>query len=427
MGLVNIVAINLPCATPLHGPTYRTHHLAEAWTRMGHRVTFVGSSFSHLLLAPAQFAGPTQVTELNGVRYVLLKTLKYRGSGMLRALNVLVAALRLQRHERLILNGARPDVVLAASVYQVDNYWAERVARRHTAAFVRETRDLWPLTLIEVGGLSRWNPFVQWVQRAEDFGYRHADLVSSTLSNSYEYMRTRGLSADRWVYLPQCPPPRTAIGLATPLPAEHAQALEQAARSGKFIVVFTGSLVVSSGLQIAMEVARLLRSEPLAFLFVGQGPLEASLKAYASAQGLANVKFLPPVPRACVPEILRQGHAGLLGYLDRPIYRYGCSQNKLFDYMQNGLPSVFFCAGPGNPIAASGGGLAVPSGDPTQIAAAIRQLASTPPEERQRMGARAKAFVAEHHDLQRVAARYVELFGRLMRNQPAVNCSEKPL
>ena len=51
-----------------------------------------------------------------------------------------------------------------------------------------EVHDLWPLSPMELGGMSKWHPFIMLVQAAENYAYCNADLVISMLPKVREYM-----------------------------------------------------------------------------------------------------------------------------------------------------------------------------------------------------------------------------------------------
>jgi glycosyltransferase involved in cell wall biosynthesis len=92
---------------------------------------------------------------------------------------------------------------VGASTYPLDTWPARRIARLAGARYIHEAHDLWPLTLTELGGMSKRNPFVVLLQVAENSAYRHADLVVSLLPNTLDHMRSHGLSdAGKYTYIP---------------------------------------------------------------------------------------------------------------------------------------------------------------------------------------------------------------------------------
>ena len=78
----------------------------------------------------------------------------------------------------------------------------------------------------------------------------------------------------------------------------------------------------------------------VALVFVGQGPEKRALQRRARQTGLENTVFLPPVPKTSMPALLTSMDACFIGWNRKPIYRFGVSPNKLFDYMMAGRPVI---------------------------------------------------------------------------------------
>ena len=51
-----------------------------------------------------------------------------------------------------------PDVIIGSSPHPFAALASLFVARKKKVPFVLEIRDLWPQSLIDIGGLSRYNP-----------------------------------------------------------------------------------------------------------------------------------------------------------------------------------------------------------------------------------------------------------------------------
>ena len=83
---------------------------------------------------------------------------------------------------------------------------------------------------------------------------------------------------------------------------------------------------------------------------------------------------------------------------DSPLFAYGVSPNKLFDYFGAALPVV--CNVPGDVagmVADAGAGEQAANSSGAALADAIRRLASRSPEERAKMGLAGRAWVAREH------------------------------
>jgi hypothetical protein len=119
----------------------------------------------------------------------------------------------------------RPEVVIASSTYPLDTVPAAFIAGKTGAKLVYEVHDLWPLTPVEVGGMSPKHPFIRLLQWAEDFGYRKADTVVSMLPCARDYMLEHGMAPEKYVVFPTAwtyrrQGPAAAAGRAPPRLAE---------------------------------------------------------------------------------------------------------------------------------------------------------------------------------------------------------------
>ncbi len=108
--------------------------------------------------------------------------------------------------------------------------------------------------------------------------------------------------------------------------------------------------------------------------------------ARAAAEGLANVTFLDPLPRAALGGLLAGSQIVLHLLADRPEFAEWTAPNKLMDGSRRPRRG-HQPAGPRRPHPGAGPcGLAVPPGDAAALAAALARLAAEPGR-RERLGA----------------------------------------
>ncbi len=118
------------------------------------------------------------------------------------------------------------------------------------------------------------------------------------------------------------------------------------------------------------------------------------------------IAFGPTVQRRFVPQLLRAMDGAVVHATATPVYRYGISFNKLFEYMAAAIPVVFACASAYDPVAAVGAGISVAPDDPEGLAEAFVELAGRTPAERAAMGASGREYVVREHN--------IELLGRVL-------------
>lgn len=405
---MNLLLINHYAGSPKHGMEYRPYYLAREWVKQGHHVTIVAGSYSHLRIEQPDVHTSCAEESIDGIRYVWLNTPRYSGNGVWRVWSMLVFVFRLWWHRRRIVADFPPAVVIASSTYPLDIFPAHYTAKRYHAKLVFEVHDLWPLTPIQIGGMSPRHPFIVLMQLAENFAYRKSDCVVSMLKNAFEYMRFHGLSEDRFRYIPNGVVLSEWEGAAAPLPPQHAECLRSLRSEGRFLVGYVGGHQQSNALEFVLDAAERLRDTPAVFVLVGQGTEKEQLQNRAKDRDIANVIFLPPIPKACVPQALAAMDVLYIGWRRHPLYRYGICPNKLMDYMMAGKPVIHAVEAGNDPVAESGCGMSCSAEDPCAVADAVVRLMNVSLDQRTAMGLRGRKYVRENYSYPLLAQQFLD-------------------
>lgn len=407
---MNILLVNHYAGSLRHGMEFRPFYLAREWWRLGHQVTVVAASWSHVRAVQPDLAGHglQRREALDGLDYRWLRTPRYRGNGVGRVVNIAAFLLQLGWRSRALVAELRPDVVIASSTYPLDIWVARRIARLAGARLVYEVHDLWPLSPIEIGGMSRGHPFIRLCQKAEDDAYRDADTVISMLPRVLDHMTRHGLDPARLHIVPNGIDPdewdRDTPLAEGPL-AAHLQAAQAA---GLTVVGYAGSHGKPNALDTLLDTAAALRDEPLAFVLVGGGHERARLRQRVADEGLTRVAMFPPVPKAQVPALLRRFDIAYIGWERQPLYRFGIAPNKLLDYMMAARPVLHAVEAGNDPVAEAGCGLTVAPDDVRAIADGLRRLAALGVDERRALGERGRRYVMSRHTYPLLAQRFLE-------------------
>jgi glycosyltransferase involved in cell wall biosynthesis len=400
MAGATIWMVNQYAGSPRHGMEYRHYHLARALTRHGHTVVVVSGTRSHLFTQPPQVRSRFTREVIDGVTYCWVALPDYeRAISIGRVVNMAAFAVRLAGLP--VARLPAPDAILVSSPSLFPLPVAARWSRRFRARLVFEVRDIWPLTLRELGGLSERHPLVALMQRFEDYGYRRADAVVSVLPAAEAHMVSRGMSQRKFHYVPN------GIDLTGPSSTGAASVVQEAIEPNRFTVGFVGTLGHANVLETLIDAARLLDSEGVQIIIVGQGPERDQLRQRAA--DLGNVAFVGPIPKDQVPGTVALFDACYVGYRRSPLYRFGVSPNKLYDYMAAGRPILFAAEAANQPVREADCGRTVAPDDPAALAAAIRSLAGATEQERARLGANARAYVERWHDYERLAGELADV------------------
>ena len=391
---------------------YRPYYLAREWVRAGHRVTIVAASHSHVRSQQPHMTGRFTTEMVEGVRFVWCATPGYRGNGVGRVLNIVAFLHRLGQWRQWL--DAKPDVVIASSTYPADIGAARRLAHRHGATLVWEVHDLWPLSPIELGGMSPRHPFILWMQRAENVACWSSDVVVSMLPKADLHLREHGMAPGKFVYVPNGIDPAEWVsdGDSIGLPAPHAAAIRAARDAGRMLVAYAGAHGVANALGSMLDAAALSRDESVTWLLVGGGTEKAALQRRVTTEGLANVVMLDPVPKAAIPALLGAMDVLYVGLQSEPLFRFGISPNKLMDYMMAARPVICAIAAGNDPVTDAGCGQTIAPEDPAALAAAVARMCRLTTEVRERLGQAGRAYVQRHHAYPVLALRFLDAVNR---------------
>lgn len=403
---MKILLINHYAGSPEHGMEFRPYYLAREWVRAGHAVQIVAGAYSHIRAQqPQRPSGHFLDEMIDGIAYRWYDTPSYRGNGVGRVRSMASFLRHLWRDSKQLAEIFKPDVVIASSTYPMDIWPARRIARRAQAKLVYEVHDLWPLSPIELGGMSRWHPFIMWVQMAEDYAYRHADKVVSMLPKTLEYMQSRGMQPGKFVYVPNGVDEQD-WNHPEPLPVEVGQHLLRIRQSGLPVVGYAGTHGLANGLNDLLDAARQLKGL-VEVVLVGTGPERDHLLKRVAQEGLGNVHMLSAVPKLSIPSLLELFDITYIGLLPQSLFRFGISPNKLMDYMFAGKVVVMAIDAGNDPVREAGCGLTVPAGDVSAIINAILKLVALPVEQRVVMGKAGREFILRNQTYSILARNFI--------------------
>lgn len=344
---------------------------------------------------------------MDGTDYVWCKTPRYQGNGLGRVVNILSFLLHMRLWRCWLRH--KPDVVIASSTYPADIAAARRIAKHHRAKLVWEVHDLWPLSPMELGSMSRWHPFIMWMQLAENLACKVADVVVSMLPMADQHLIEHGMAPGKFVYVPNgIDPQEWRPECMVPIPALHQQAIEQARAMGHLLVAYAGTHGIANALDTLLDAAKLAHNLPVTWLLVGSGPEQARLVQRKRDEDLNNVVMLPPVPKAAIPSLLVAMEVLYIGWNRQPLYRFGISPNKLMDYMMAGRPVVHAVEAGNDPVSEADCGLTIEPENPQAVVDAVRQLAALSAQERIQMGARGKAFIEAQQTYPVMATKFID-------------------
>ena len=399
---MTIWMLNHYAGSPSGTPATRTFDLSKELVRLGHQVTIFACSFNHYSFAEEQLR-PYQLfrfAHLDGVRFVWIRSVAYRRNDYLRFLNMLTFAL-LAFAIGLWLR-PRPHIVIGTTVHPFTPVSAYFVSRLRRCRFWLDITDIWPQSLIELGHLKAKSLPARVIARLEEFSLAKADLVMSVIPNIADYVREKGLMGKRTAWIPNgIDSARASLINATDVP-----------ENSLFTVAYAGGFAAAHALGVVLDAAAIVQSAgemPIRFVLIGNGPEMDTVRAGVERLGLKNVSLPGFIRKQDLYSRLAQADAFLCTGRSLPVYRYGISFNKIFDYLLVGRPVIFALHSSNDPIAEAGAGLSVPAEDPKALADAIVRLSKMPIQARREMGKRGREYVLKEFDYRTICERLVSV------------------
>jgi glycosyltransferase involved in cell wall biosynthesis len=334
--------------------------------------------------------------------FLWLRVPPHEGNGIARIYNMVCYSFR----AALIRPGngvQQPDVVIGSSVHPFAALAGWIQARRHGVPFIFEVRDLWPQTLIDLGRISPNGAMAVTMRALERFLYRRCSRVVALLPRAWEYIEECGTPRDRIEWIPNGVEPG-----ADPNPPKRTS-------TGSCTFMYFGAHGDANGLDNVLRAMKLAQQDPrcssLRLRLVGDGPRKGSLQQLARELDLRNVVFEGPVPKASIPALAAEADAFVFNLVNAPVFKFGISSNKLFDYLCAARPIVFCCNAGNNPVSEAGGGITVPPDDPEALLGGMRAIAEMPDAIREGTGRAGREWVVANHSYAILAKKLANVLG----------------
>ena len=298
----------------------RVRRECESLARAGWRVVQIGLS------AP----GDPPVSHLNGVAYVHVPQVRYRGGALLRYVRAYLGFfLRARRIVDRLLRRAPVDVVQVTNLPN-SLVWAAAPARRAGAGVLLDMRDPVPEFFQCKFGDRVYGPLGTWCAELEErISAMGADLVVAANEPHRRVSEEHGVPAAKL---------RIVLNTAD---ATHFPMTPP--RAAGPLVAYSGTVAGRMGLDVILESLRMLRDAgvPARALILGDGDAVAELQAVRDRLGLTGQVMLTG-ERFRVEELgARLADVGIgLVPLRRDAFTDLLLSMKLLEYVRLGIPAV---------------------------------------------------------------------------------------
>ncbi|MDZ8106647.1 MAG: glycosyltransferase family 4 protein [Nostoc sp. DedQUE12a] len=315
------------------------------------------------------------------------------------------------------LMGWRPDVILSTSPSLPSCVPVALLGWLRACPVILNLQDILPEAAVHVGLLKN-KLLIQLFTLLEKFAYHSASKISVIADGFVENLRSKGVEADKIVQIPNW----VDVNFIRPLPQENNPFRTTHNLNGKFVVLYSGNIALTQGLESVVKAASVLRHiSDIAFVIVGEAKGLQRLQQECLDCGADNVLLLPFQPRKNLPEMLAAADVGLV-VQKKNVISFNMP-SKIQVLLASGRALV--ASVPDNGTAAraikqSGGGVIVPPEDPQALAMAILDLYQNP-EKVKTLGYKSRQYAVEQYAFDQALNQYESLCYSLIANRRAIH------
>jgi len=396
---MNIWCISKYAGVPGYGTGARLFYLTKEFSKFGHSAKLFTSDSNHLAKYPdSKMTYNQEIVEKVPVTWI--KTKKYSKTASIgRVLSWIDFEFKLFRMD--IKSLEKPEVVIVSSLSLLTIFYGLYLKKKYGSSLVFEVRDIWPLTMTEEGGFSRFHPLVLLFGIIEKLGYRKADLIVGTMPRLDVHVRNM-LGYDRPFY---CSPlgfdPTKYIDVA-----KSFSGFEDVFPQNKVIIGYAGSMGITNGLAPFIDAIQLLKdNKKIHFMLVGGGDLKPLYEK--KLQYCDNVTFLPKIKQEQVSAFLSKCDLLYLSTQDSEIWNYGQSMNKVVEYMLAGKPIIASYTGYPSMINEANCGEFVTATSSRELKTILLKYAGLGKSELETIGQRGKSWILRRRTYSHLAKEYL--------------------
>lgn len=322
------------------------------------------------------------------------------------------------------LMGCPPDVILLTSPSLPVCIPATLLGFLRNCPVILNLQDILPEAAIHVGILKN-KLLIKIFTTLEKFAYYAADKITVISEGFADNLITKGVPSQKIVQIPNW----VDINFIYPLPKEDNPFRDTHNLNGKFVVLYSGNIALTQGLETVIKAAAKLRDIPdIVFVIAGEAKGLHRLQQNCLELGADNVLLLPFQPRVKLPQMLAAADVGLV-VQKKNVIAFNMP-SKIQVLLASGTAIIASVPENGTAFKAikkSGGGLLVDPEDPQVLANAILDLYHHPAKVKE-LGIKSRQYAVEYYAFEQSLNQYEILFNSLIqKNQQVTSLTQQKI
>ena len=390
------------------GMEFRPYYFAKEWVKAGHKVDIIAADYSHIRRVNPEIKRDFETTKIDGINYHWIKTITYDGNGVKRSLTMAKFILKLISNAKWIADTLEPDVVICSSTYPLDTYVGQRIRKvsKKKVKLIHEVHDMWPISPIEIGGMSPKHPFIRIMQRGENSFCKNSDIIVSLLPSARDYFIEHGMNESTFRHVPN------GVVLDewknySEIPEDLSRHFIKCHNEGKFNLCFFGSIHKTYNLDMLIDAVKQFKNNEVQLTLIGPGNDKEELKKMA--EGCNNIRFFNSIPKSSIPDLFNYIDSAFVGAKSQKIFRFGICMNKLFDSMMGGKPILYMVDAPNNYVEQYNCGVTIKGQTTDDLIEGIRNLIELDKKEAEILGVNGRNAAVKEFNYTKLSEKFLEI------------------
>ena len=405
--MINILLINQHSYPPGSSNWRRHFDLFKNFSKENYNIDIICGSFVHDRKEEILNKGEKyRLINSEGIKYHVLSGILYK-SKIVRMLSMIQFFFKVLFFSKKLKD--KPDIIYASSPHPFNGLAGMYLARKYKCPFVLEIRDLWPETWVAMGATTKKSIIYKVFAYIEKVLYKNADKIITLTANKDYYISvgvdekkveivSNGVDLEKYDSLLKEESPVKLL-------------------ENKFNVLYTGAHGTANCLDNILEVAKLIKNDDIVFNFIGEGEKKEELIKKSEEYNLKNVRFYPPINKNLIPNTLKNGDVMIVVAKNTPLYKYGISFNKIFEYFASSKPIIFSGNVANDMVKEANAGISVEAENIEKIKEAVLSLYSVSKSEREVLGKNGRKYVEENYDTKVLSKKIEKIILNLLEDK----------
>lgn len=406
--MINILLINQHSYPPGSSNWRRHFDLFKNFSKENYNIDIICGSFVHDRKKEILNKGEKyRLINSEGIKYHVLSGISYK-SKIVRMLSMIQFFFKVLFFSKKLKD--KPDIVYASSPHPFNGLAGMYLARKYKCPFILEIRDLWPETWVAMGATTKKSILYKVFAHIEKVLYKNADKIV-TLTANKNYYTSIGIEEKKV----------EIVSNGVDLEKYDSLVKEESPikfLENKFNILYTGAHGTANCLEFILEVAKLMKNDDeIIFNFIGEGEKKEELIKKAKEYNLKNIRFYPPINKNLIPCTLKNGDVMILPVRDEPLYKYGISPNKMYEYFASAKPIIFSGNVANDMVKEANAGISVEAENIEKIKEAVLFLYNMSNEEREILGKNGRKYVEENYNTKVLSKKIEKIILNLLEDR----------